>query len=206
MKVWKKFDDFLLDGEWHIHTDYTDGDSKIIDLVKKAEEIGLPLIAFTEHIRPKLTYDFNQFLEDIRNAKKKFRKIEILSGVEAKVLPKKGLNYENYFDVVDYVAFAFHKFPKKKGLYLKRLKEAIRNEYTDAWAHPGLFFQKNKICLSKKALVNILDMMEKERVMLEINKKYNLPEVSWMNEGREIGVKMVRGSDIHSVEELKKNS
>jgi DNA polymerase (family 10)/putative hydrolase len=85
MKTWKKYVDYLLEGEWHIHTNYTDGKNTVFEYCEKAVEIGIPLLAFTEHVRKELTYDFNQFLNEIEEAREEFDLI-ILSGCEAKVL------------------------------------------------------------------------------------------------------------------------
>lgn len=65
MKTWQRYPEFLIKGEWHVHTCYTDGQNTIDECCQKAVEIGIPLIAFTEHVRKNLNYDFHNFLNDI---------------------------------------------------------------------------------------------------------------------------------------------
>ena len=89
MKRWHKYEYYLLKGDWHVHTNYTDGKNTVFEYCKQAEENGLELIAFTEHVRKKLDYDFDDFVAEVYSAKDKFD-LEILAGCEAKVLDSEG--------------------------------------------------------------------------------------------------------------------
>ncbi len=203
MKIWKKYQKYLLNGEWHVHTTYTDGENTVLEICEKASSLNIPLIAFTEHVRKKLTYDFQKFLRDIELAKEKFPNLIVLSGVEAKVLPSGELDVDsNILEQVDYAIFAFHSFPKNKSLYFETLIKVIRNKHVNAWAHPGLFLLRKNIFLSENELSLLFRMMSKYDVLLEINKKYELPKKSWIELAKQKGVKLVRGSDIHSIYEL----
>jgi histidinol phosphatase-like PHP family hydrolase len=51
-------------------------------------------------------------------------------------------------------------------------------------------------------LVAVLKIMRVHDVLLEINSKYMLPPQRWFELAAEHGVKTVKGSDIHSIEEL----
>ena len=68
--------DILNKGEWHIHTDYTDGKNSVFEYCKVAERLGIPLLAFTEHVRKKMDYDFDQFVEDVQNLYSIYEQIE----------------------------------------------------------------------------------------------------------------------------------
>ncbi len=129
MKTWKKYIDYLLKGRWHIHTIYTDGKTNVSEYCKKAVELNVPLLAFTEHVRKNLDYDFNDLLDDIEKAREEFDLI-ILSGVEAKVLADGDLDVEDWIlKEVDYSIFAFHSFPKDIDLYKKCLEYILKNDY-----------------------------------------------------------------------------
>ncbi len=204
MKVWKKYKDYLLTGEWHIHTKYTDGENTIFEICETAKELGIPLLAFTEHVRKNLTYDFNEFLGEVERAKDEFPEIVILSGVEAKVLPNGDLDVDkDILREVDYPIFAFHSFPKDLKLYINALKRALTNRYINAWAHPGLFLVKNNFELSKDIIVEIFKIMNKNDILLEINAKYDLPKRDWVDLALKHNVQIVRGSDIHNIKMLK---
>jgi len=205
MKTWRKYEEYLLTGEWHVHTNYTDGQNSVFEICKRAKELGIPLLAFTEHVRRELTYDFNEFLSDIDRAREEFPELIILSGVEAKVLPDGSLDVEDeIIKQVDYPIFAFHSFPRNRELYVGCLKKAIKNKYVNAWAHPGLFLQRTGFNLNTGGLREIFNLMRKYDVLLEINKRYGLPEKEWVNLAEHMGIRMVRGDDVHSIGELSK--
>ena len=204
MKVWRRYKDYLLSGEWHIHTNYTDGDNSVFEICKKAIELKIPLIAFTEHVRKDLSYDFNALLNDIEQARNEFPDVIILSGVEVKVLPNGDLDVDkSILRDVDYPIIAFHNFPANLELYINALKIALENKYVNGWAHPGLFLVRTNLTLPRTTIIEIFKIMEKNDILLEINSKYELPKKEWIELALEHGVQMVRGSDVHSVEMLK---
>ncbi len=201
MKSWKRHIDYLSNAEWHIHTKYSDGKDDIRDYCQIAVEIGIPLVAFTEHVRKNLSYNFGSFLEDIEAAREEFDLI-ILSGCEAKVLPSGELDVdENILRAVDYPIFSFHSFPNDQELYVKCLKSALKNPYVNAWAHPGTL-SGQKIDLPDGELAEVFRLMNEREVLLEINRKYDLPKERWVRMAKGYGVKTVKGSDIHCIEDL----
>ena len=60
-KNWIKYDEYLLTVDWHIHTNWTDGENTVFEYCERAVQEGIPLIAFIEHVRKKLNYDFRRF-------------------------------------------------------------------------------------------------------------------------------------------------
>jgi DNA polymerase (family 10)/putative hydrolase len=202
MKIWKKYIDYLLEGRWHIHTIYTDGKSNVSEYCKKAVELDVPLLAFTEHVRKDLDYDFNNLLDDIEKAREEFDMI-ILSGCEAKVLPDGDLDVEDWIlKEVEYSIFAFHSFPKDIDLYLKCLKNVLKIECINTWAHPGLLLENYDLRLPENELIEIFKLMRKYDVLFEINRKYSTPPKTWFNVAEKYGVKKVVGNDIHCLEDF----
>ena len=192
-------------GEWHVHTTYTDGENTVEECCSEASALGIPLIAFTDHVRVDLDYDFNAYLSDIVTAREKFD-IIILSGCEAKVLPGGELDVDkSILRYVDYPILAFHSFTKDIEMYIDSLKTALKNPYVCAWAHPGLYLSSNNFTLRPDDLQDILKLLKKNNVLLEINENYDLPMDIWIAESKKIGVKTVRGSDVHEIKELKRS-
>ncbi len=200
MKIWRGYEPLLMKGEWHVHTLYTDGVDTVMELCKTANDLHIPLIAFTEHVRRDLDYDFWDLMEDIEKARNEFDMI-ILSGCEAKVLPGGDLDVDEDILVhVDYPIFAFHSFPPNVDEYLLSLRSAIRNRFVNAWAHPGLFLTWSGESLSKDEVRDVFRLMIEKDVLLELNSKYSLPTAEWLEWAREMGVRLVRGGDIHTMD------
>lgn len=200
MKTWMKFENYLITGEWHVHTTYTDGANTVMELVAAAERLKIPLIAFTEHVRYEITYDFTDFLAEIEKAKEEFPDVIVLSGIEAKVFPDGSLDVEReILNAVDYPIFAFHSFDGSAEDFLHSLMKVIQNEKVNAWAHPMPYSTETP---SESELREILELMKENNVLLEINSKYRTPPKSWVDLANKIGVKTVRGSDVHRISDL----
>ena len=203
MKIWKKYSQYLLSGEWHIHTSYTDGANSVDDYCKRAVELGIPLVAFTEHVRRRLSYDFNAYLEDIDRAREQYDLI-VLSGCEAKVLPDGTLDVDDsILKQVDYPIFAFHSFPKDIEVYLDALYNVLKNPYVNTWAHPGVFLKRAGLNLPENKLSRVFKVLSDNEVLTELNAKYNAPSDAWISLARQHRVNFVRGSDCHRIEEFK---
>lgn len=69
MKKWERYSRYLETGEWHCHTRYTDGRNTVAEMCRQASRNGLELIAFTEHVRKSLSYDFGRLVNDVKRAR-----------------------------------------------------------------------------------------------------------------------------------------
>lgn len=205
IKRWEKWKRFLDEGDWHVHTSFTDGKNTIIEMCKQAKKNGLKLIAFTEHVRKNLTYDFSEFCNEIETARKKFPKLHILIGCEAKVINERGELDISKQEVerCDLLLASFHGFPsKEKPVLWKALKNMIKNPNVDIWSHPSTFFER--CCLTEKEIKEIVNLCIKHKVLIEnnINHQYKMPR--FIEFVKKIGAKTVTSSDAHSVKELRK--
>ena len=205
LKNWTKYGEHLWSGEWHIHTSWTEGDSSVFEYCEKAVKEGVPLLAFTEHVRRTMDYDFGQFLSEIEQVKVRYNLI-VLSGCEAKVLPGGELDVEEWvLKEIDYPIFAFHSFPGDIDQYLESLKVVFSNRYVNAWAHPGYFLYRQGLKLQDNELVEILELLNRHNILLEVNEKYDLPLPRWFDLAKSLGVRLVRGSDLHNANKMSGN-
>jgi putative hydrolase len=203
MKTWERYREYALNGEWHVHTSYTDGKSSVSEYCEAANKNGLPLIAFTEHVRRNLDYDFGSFLADIEEARTLYDLI-ILSGCEAKILPNGELDVdEAVIKEVDYPICSFHSFPADPDLYVACLLKVFENYPVNAWGHPGAFLMKYNLRLSPTQLNAIFDALKRYSVALELNCKYNVPIYEWRELARIKGISSVRGSDAHACSDIR---
>lgn len=204
MKRWLKYKQFLHTGDWHVHTNYTDGKNTILEYAQKAVENNLELIAFTEHVRRIMDYSFEDFMSEVYSVKDKFN-IEILVGCEAKVIDTDG-NIDVSPDVLkkcDIVLGTFHEFkPKNKAAYLLALKNMLKNRDVDIWAHPTLFAKKNNFLLSDEEICELVELCYTNEVLIERNKKHDVPNITFLNFSSIRGLNFVFGSDAHQIDEL----
>ena len=204
MKKWQKYSKHLQTGDWHCHTKYTDGRNTVMEMCRQAEKNGLELIAFTEHVRRKLSYDFDKLVKDISNARKKFPKLRILVGCEAKVLdPEGSLDVsQETLRKCDIVLATFHSFRHSdKREPESALKNMLNNPEVDIWTHPITFFQKCPLCY--KDVYEIIRICIKNNVLVENNilPCYRSPNI--IEACRKMGAKIVTGSDAHGTEDLR---
>ena len=205
MRRWELKDGYIKYGDFHVHTNYTDGKNTVPEYCQKARQNNLKLIAFTEHVRKNLTYDYNEFLSDIFQVKSEFNDLKILSGCEAKVLDVDGnLDApEEVLEQCDVVIGVFHSFQyKDKKNYLMALKAMLKNPTVDIWGHPTLFAERHDMKLEESELNEIIDVCTENNILIERNLKYNIPNVNFMKLAINKGAKFIIGSDAHGISEL----
>ena len=205
-KGWERFSGFLHKGDWHVHTNYVEGENSIHEMCEQARDNGLKLIAFTEHVRRKLDYDFNKYVKEIEHAKKNFPGLKILIGCEAKVLFDGGIDVsEEVAGRCDVVIASFHGFPPEEEEKIRALRTALRNPRMDIWGHPATFFRDTNPEAGQ--VRELIRLCIRNRVLIEnsLCPKYRPPAV-FLETARKIGAKTVISSDAHSVRELRKMS
>lgn len=125
-KNWMKYADYLRTGQWHIHTNYTDGENSVDDCCQQAIASKIPLVVFSEHVTRNLDYDFKALQREIELARQKYPGLIILSGCEAKVLETGELDVtQEVLDLSEIVLMAFHSFPADGYLYYQALKSHL---------------------------------------------------------------------------------
>lgn len=202
MKRWTSLRSHLLTGEWHVHTTYTDGLSTVSELCERASQLRIPLLAFTEHVRRDITYDFDRFAREVREAAKAYN-LHALVGCEAKILEGGALDApDSVLESCEYVLAAVHSFAGGVALYQRSVQVALGDSRVSGWAHPGAFPARIGATVDVDWLEDLFAQMRRNSVLLEVNCRRNCPPASWMEAVRTSGVALVRGSDVHSCREL----
>lgn len=203
MKHWEQYHQFLQTGEWHVHTNYVDGQNSVQELCQRATELGIPLLVFTEHVRRTLTYDFAAFLADIERARRQFPKLVILSGCEAKVLPDGSLDVApDIQSAVDIVSMAFHSFPTSWETYRTALQRALARPEVDVWAHPGEWPERHEMIVPEGHWEESVRWAQAHHVLLEQNVFYHVPSKKMQHWIKVLDAPTCRGSNVHNIEQL----
>ena len=203
-KRWQKYQALLAEGDWHVHSHWSnDAQGLIADYCRQARANGLKLIAFTEHVRRKIEFDYREFSADVDAARRAFPELVILKGCEAKVL-----NVAGEIDAPDHVLAqcdvvigSFHSFADPSQ-YVPALRNMLRNPAVDIWGHPTLYCVKHGISLDHATLESLVERCIEQDVVIEFNRKYGLPPAAMRELALRKRARYAFGSDAHRVEDL----
>lgn len=206
----------------HLHSDFSDGKNSIEEMTQLAIKLGLRKIAFADHVR-KETKWLDRYVTEIKRVQKKYPEIIINSGIEVKVIDLDGNldAQKDFFKKVDLVLVAFHRIPKGRENYLSKeeilankklalsffyraMMKVLENKNVNIIAHPTAILKLYKIripCLMKKKIARRANKFNK---IFEINKKFKVPDRDFVKILKKHKIKLIYGSDSHSVSELRK--
>jgi histidinol phosphatase-like PHP family hydrolase len=205
----EEFREMIKSGSYifHIHTNYTDGISNINDYFDYASQNNIDVIIFTEHVRKDLKYNFDTFVEDIRDKNRRFPKIRSFIGCEAKLSPGGGLDIPiSILSKIHVICFACHSFPQDLELYRLSFMNLFANDewkdYVRVWVHPGRFLKKlNILNENLKTLQELVNIALSNDVLIEKNLKEDLPPLKILESVPYD--RIILGYDAHSIDELK---
>ena len=118
------------EGDSHLHTNWTDGENTIDEMINAAYTSGLKWIIFSEHNRENSEYSYKRFHDEIVDKSIKYKNITLIKGAECKIK-----NYSGDLDISDeaskfsdIITGVVHRFPGEKGNILKASINSFTNE------------------------------------------------------------------------------
>lgn len=205
--------------DFHCHTTYSDGANTIDEMINAAIDIGLKTIAITDHVRKDSKW-IPDYLREIEYLKNKYRnKINILSGIEAKVINIYGdLDVrDEWYDLVDIILGSIHSIPSNEGFFseelheekssvldywLKAIKGLMKNKRVNIIAHPFSLLKVYDKEVKKDLENKFLSLARRENKIIELSLRHLVPSNELIKRLVEEKINLVIGSDAHSVEEL----
>jgi len=198
-------------GDMQVHTNWSDGENTVQEMVKAAAAMKYKYIAVTDHAgNLKIANAMNETrlkkqAKEIEKIQKKFPQIKILKGAEVEILKNGSLGVKNSvlkeLDVVIGAVHSYFKMPEKE--MTQRIVNAMSNEYINILAHPtgrkimqklpyGFDFEK------------IIEASKKYSVFMEINSWPERLDLSDINarKAMERGCRLFVNTDSHSVQNL----
>ncbi len=140
-KTWDLVEAEDILGDLHVHTDWSDGRSKIGDLVKEAESIGLQYFAVTDHAsgievaRGLGQAQLGKQLDLIRKRNSFATSIKIIPGIEFNIDQLGGIDYEMRHHVFRLGAIHKELGQDKLALEMRYLK-TLNDRQINTLAHP----------------------------------------------------------------------
>ena len=201
-----------------IHTDQTDGQASIEQILETASRRGLGAIAFTEHVRYSTDW-FAGFAERIRREAQRFAHLDTYVGCEAKALdPDGGFDCpESILRACDIVLGSVHRLPDGRGGFL-RFEEMAPDELAEmeceyalglmrsapihVLAHPGGMYQRHFGVYPEPYFRRMMEVSVRTGVAVEINSSYLRDVESFLRLCEEINPYVSVGSDAHRLDEL----
>ena len=131
-------------GDFHAHTNYSDGNSSIEEMAKTAVALGYDYLCLTDHsqsLKVARGLDSAHLLKkkkELDKVNKKFKNFKILFGSEVEIDSNGGLDYKDSilaeFDIV--VAAIHSGFKQSQKQLTQRIVRACQNKYVHIIAHP----------------------------------------------------------------------
>ncbi|HCW32899.1 MAG: DNA-binding/PHP domain-containing protein, DNA polymerase (family X) [Candidatus Peregrinibacteria bacterium GW2011_GWE2_39_6] len=197
-------------GDLHVHTEASDGQNTLEEMVFSAQKLGYEYLAITDHsphtgITHGLSGDrFLNHLQKIDQLNKKLKNFRILKGAEVDILEDGSLDYPNeVLALLDIVGISVHsKFNLPAHQQTTRIIKAISNPYVSFLCHPTgqIINQRNPYDID---IVEIARAAKKYHVALEINSNTRLDlSANNVRLAKLQGAKFVIVTDAHRLDQL----
>ncbi len=199
-------------GDVHIHTDWSDGQDSIEDMAKAARALGYQYMAITDHsagrgIAHGLSEErLRQQIEEIKRLNEKIKGIRIFTGTEVDIRADGSIDLpQKVLADLDVVIAAIHSaMNQSQEQITKRILGALKNPHIDIIAHPTcrLLGEREPAAVDMEA---VFQAAIKYNKALEINampSRLDLKDIH-IYRARELGVKLIMGTDSHRTEHLR---
>ena len=198
-------------GDLHVHTDWSDGHDSIEAMGTAARSLGYQYIAITDHSKGRgIAHGLNEErireqVSEIRRLNERLDGVHIFTGIEVDIRADGDLDLpDELLKELDVVIAGVHSaMGQDEERMTKRILRAIENPYVDIIAHPTcrLLGERDPVSVNLEA---IFQAAVRTGTILEINAMPHRLDLkdSHVFRARELGVKLIIGTDAHSVEHL----
>jgi DNA polymerase (family X) len=200
-----------INGDFHVHSLWSDGNDSIETLVTAAQKKRYSFIGITDHsqelkIANGLTEDrIKKKRQEITNLSKKYKDIVILCGTECDIKTDGSLDYsDKVLKEFDFVYIGVHTaFKMDKETMTKRIIRGMENQHADFVAHPtGRLIGKREPY--EVDIDKLIDAAKETDTRLEINSfpdRLDLDDTN-VKKAKDHDIGFVLGTDSHSVNHL----
>ncbi|MBP1909789.1 DNA polymerase/3'-5' exonuclease PolX [Methanolobus bombayensis] len=198
-------------GDFHVHSNWSDGANTMEELAEAAIQKGYEYIAITDH-----SYSTGvanglsdkrllEHIDAIDKLNEKYNDIRILSGTECDIKANGKLDYSNdLLEQLDIVIVAVHAgLDQDRKKITKRIVSALENEHVDIMAHPTgrKFGKRPPYDMDMETIIQAAKDNEK---VLEINSspwRLDLNDVN-AKKAKEHGVMLAINTDTHIIDHM----
>jgi DNA polymerase (family X) len=193
-------------GDFHVHTDWSDGHDTIEEMAKAARARGYKYVAITDHSAGRgIAHGLNeerlrQQMAKIKEVGRKLKGVRLFTGIEVDIRVDGALDYpDELLSEIDVVVAAVHSaMGQDKDKMTRRIIRALENPHIDILAHPTcrLIGEREPIDVD---LEEVFRAAVRTNTALEINampERLDLKDIHVLR-AKELGVKLVICTDAH---------
>ena len=191
-------------GNFHNHTNFSDGRMDIIDLISKASCYNMEYVGISDHSISANGVDELSLSEQIEQIDEiqRVQAIRIFKSIECEILDDGTLDLPNdSLQKLDYVIIGLHTHANQSRQTMEhRLIQAIESPYSNILAHPSARIFKKKPPVNVDML-KIIDACIQNNVVIEINGDPSRLDLDpkYINYALEKGAYFSLDSDTHSL-------
>jgi len=198
-------------GDFHVHTNWSDGAHTIEEMARAAKAIGHTYVAITDHSSGRgIARGLNEErlrtqIQEIRALNQHIDGFRILPGIEVDIRADGSLDMPDaVLADLDIVVAAIHSsFNQSEERITRRIMHAIENPHVDIIAHPTcrLIGEREPTAVDMEAVIHAA---AKHKKVLEINAMPSRLDLKDLHVFRshELGVMLAIGTDAHSAGQL----
>lgn len=199
----------------HVHSNYSDGTSTPLEMVRAASEKELEAVAISDH-GPEISVgikrkEIRQMIRDVEFAKED-SEITVLCGIEANTVNLEGEIdvREEFLEEMDIVLGGVHSInaswksssERISREYFETVLNLMKRREIDILTHPFWYYEDLSTYLSQEDLESFCEVAAREDVAIELNEKYQVPKKKLLSICRRKGTVFSLGSDAHGPKEV----
>ena len=198
-------------GDFHNHSDYTDGRDSLEAMARAAKDMGWEWVALGDHSRSlRIAHglsieDLRRTIAEVRALEKKTSGIRLLRSMEVNVLKDGSMDYpDDVLDEIDVVIASVHSsFAMAEEDMTARIRRAAANPHVNILGHISgrLLGRREPYAVNAEA---VLEEGAKHRTAFEINgqpQRQDLDDAR-ARRAKELGVPLALTTDAHSAGQL----
>jgi DNA polymerase (family 10) len=198
-------------GDIHVHTDWSDGHDSIEAMAQAAKALGYQYLAITEHSAGRgIAHGLNeerlrQQIDEIKRLNQQLEGIRLLTGTEVDIRADGSIDLpDGLLADLDIVIAAIHSaMTQSEEQTTRRILGAIENPHVDAIAHPTcrLLGEREPVAIDLEAVFRAAVKYNKALEINAMPSRLDLKDIH-VYRARELGVKLIMGTDAHSTAHL----
>jgi DNA polymerase (family 10) len=198
-------------GDIHVHTNWSDGHDSIEAMAQAAKALGYQYLAITDHSAGRgIAHGLNeerlrQQIEEIKRLNVQLKGIRIFTGTEVDIRADGSIDLpEKLLADLDIVVAAIHSaMNQSEEKITRRIVGAIENPHVDIIAHPTcrLLGEREPVAIDLEAVFRAAAKYNKALEINAMPSRLDLKDIH-VYRARELGVKLIMGTDAHSIAHL----